>query len=1361
MEFDEIVEVHDRGKSVDVRTNSSFEQLMISAKTLERLNAHGFKTPSPVQEKAIPIGLMGRDMLVQAKSGTGKTLVFSVLAVENVDTKQKYVQKLIVAPTREIATQIKETVKKIAPAMAKIAVFVGGMPLRDDIYTLKKNTPHIVIGTTGRICQLINKKELNLSAVDYFALDEADKLMDECFQKDIHFIISCLPPVRQVTVFSATYPRSLDVLLSSFLRDCALVRFSSEDVQLVGIKQYVITNCSPIFDSLISLMKTVQFSQALVFCDTVEKCAPVCNFLLDNGFQATFVSSAMSQKERQAAIDQLRNYSVKILVSSDLTSRGIDADRVNLVVNIDTAINPETYFHRIGRAARFGGQGAAITLLENEQSEKCFTAMACRGKIKVKRVKSIDSLPHDLPVNQNFFEKCPFFVKFEKKVGKSNEFLDKVPEREEAVRKLLEEREVAGIVQNYKYSREEMVKLREVAENKEMEDYRKKEQEEEEKENAKKDPPKPFSTQLDELKNALSEPEKKPEKAEPEPKPKAKFKFVPTRQKAKQKFYMRGELMSIRDAVTVEEWRSYAKLKYNLEEEPFIGDKILEKLKKELENEPENLENKSGTLEIIEEKLARKIHKNEYKIKEKLDNEVLQNEPTTSEQSENQNLEKGLQNEPETTQKPQNNILKYNKKQMIGIQTKIPKNVWLDYVKSKWNTKEEPFELDQNMRCPFEERLRRIRAKEKAERKKVIEDRKKERESREGLVASGRTSQHIQIAETNYEDYAARLQKEFEEFSRKFENGEEIRNNVGPVVPIRDPPNVWKYRVHIYKEKLDDLEADWNYDLARKMKKIEEIEVQTEMENPAENLKVEVEKSEIETQTEIEEVEEKLENLKICEVEEKAENSEDSEEISDSESESEESEIAELDFENLAEIYRKNVDFSVVFDSKVMPPANAKKGGKKGGAKAAAPEEDFDAILAELAVADKKTAEKEAANKKKNVKKGGSTSQVTETETIEAQKNAWQDEINAMKPIDEQFPNGIYPHGKEETPYYLKGKDGRVATDRESNEEKKALDASYEETWQDYRRSAEAHRQVRDYVKSWIKPGMTMIEICERLEATSRRLIKENGLEAGLAFPTGCSLNHCAAHYTPNAGDTTVLQYGDVCKIDYGIHVRGRLIDSAFTVHFDPKFDPLVEAVKEATNAGIRESGIDVRLCDVGEVVEEVMTSHEVELDGKTYVVKPIRNLNGHSIAQYRIHAGKTVPIVKGGEQTKMEENEIYAIETFGSTGKGYVHDDMETSHYMKNFDLADEKIPLRLNKSKGLLNLIDKNFSTLAFCRRWIDRLGETKYLMSLKDLCDKGIVDPYPPLCDVKGCYTAQWEHTILMRPTMKEIVSRGDDY
>jgi len=286
-----------------------------------------------------------------------------------------------------------------------------------------------------------------------------------------------------------------------------------------------------------------------------------------------------------------------------------------------------------------------------------------------------------------------------------------------------------------------------------------------------------------------------------------------------------------------------------------------------------------------------------------------------------------------------------------------------------------------------------------------------------------------------------------------------------------------------------------------------------------------------------------------------------------------------------------------------------------------------------------------------------------------------------------------------------------------------------------------------------------MIDICEELERTSKTLIAAQGLEAGWAFPTGCSLNHCAAHYTPNAGDETVLGYDDVCKIDFGVHVNGRIIDCAFTHTFNPKYDRLLEAVQDATNTGIREAGIDVRLCDVGEAVQEVMESYEVELDGKTYQVRPIRNLNGHSIGPYQIHAGKTVPIVKGGEQTRMEENEFYAIETFGSTGKGMVHDDMECSHYMKNFDVGH--VPLRMARAKQLLNVINKNFGTLAFCRRWLDGVGETKYLMGLKNLVDNGIVDAYPPLCDVKGCYTAQWEHTIMLRPTCKEVVSRGDDY
>lgn len=330
---------------------------------------------------------------------------------------------------------------------------------------------------------------------------------------------------------------------------------------------------------------------------------------------------------------------------------------------------------------------------------------------------------------------------------------------------------------------------------------------------------------------------------------------------------------------------------------------------------------------------------------------------------------------------------------------------------------------------------------------------------------------------------------------------------------------------------------------------------------------------------------------------------------------------------------------------------------------------------------------------------------------------------------------------------------------RETAAEKRELERLEWDMINDVRQSAEVHRQVRNYIRTIAKPGIPMIEMCEKLEDCVRKLIDENGLEAGIAFPTGCSLNYVAAHWTPNSGDKTVLQYDDVMKLDFGTHIGGRIIDSAFTVAFNPKFDPLLTAVKEATDTGIREAGVDVRLCDIGAAIQEVMESHEVELDGKTYQVKSVSNLNGHSIGPYQIHAGKSVPIVKGGEATKMEEGEFFAIETFGSTGRGYVREDLEVSHYMKNFDVGH--VPLRLPRAKALLATIDKNFGTLAFCRRYLDRLGETKYLMALKNLCDAGIVDPYPPLVDTKGSYVAQYEHTIYLHPTRKEVLSRGDDY
>lgn len=407
---------------------------------------------------------------------------------------------------------------------------------------------------------------------------------------------------------------------------------------------------------------------------------------------------------------------------------------------------------------------------------------------------------------------------------------------------------------------------------------------------------------------------------------------------------------------------------------------------------------------------------------------------------------------------------------------------------------------------------------------------------------------------------------------------------------------------------------------------------------------------------------------------------------------------------------------------------------------------DDDAETAGTGTGDADKKKKKKKNKSKSKGKSG------ETKVVDGQQTN-----PPSIPIAKLYPDGNYPEG--EIQMHPTFTDDRKAKDRFTSEEKRALDRAENDIYNELRLAAEAHRQTRQYIQKWVKPGMTMIEICNELENTARKLIGENGLEAGLAFPTGCSLNHCAAHYTPNAGDTTVLQYDDVCKIDFGTHINGRIIDCAFTLTFNPKYDRLKEAVRDATNTGIREAGIDVRLCDIGAAIQEVMESYEVEIDGKTYQVKSIRNLNGHSISPYRIHAGKTVPIVKGGETTRMEENEFYAIETFGSTGRGLIHEDMDCSHYMKSFEAT--YVPLRLQSSKSLLTLINKNFSTLAFCKRWLDRAGATKYHIALKDLCDKGVVEAYPPLCDIKGSYTAQYEHTIMLRPTCKEVVSRGTDY
>ncbi len=367
----------------------------------------------------------------------------------------------------------------------------------------------------------------------------------------------------------------------------------------------------------------------------------------------------------------------------------------------------------------------------------------------------------------------------------------------------------------------------------------------------------------------------------------------------------------------------------------------------------------------------------------------------------------------------------------------------------------------------------------------------------------------------------------------------------------------------------------------------------------------------------------------------------------------------------------------------------------------------------------------------------------------------------ADAPVAAQFVAAQFPVGEQQL------YPGDLGLSRVSSEEMRHKDRLLHDTLNVARHGAEVHRQVRAHVQPLLKPGMLLSDIVDETEAKIRALVSADGLHAGVAFPTGVSLNHCAAHFAPNTGDKTRLAATDVLKLDFGVHIGGRIIDCAWTQTFtdDARYDRLLEAVAESTNAGIKAAGIDVRLCDVGAAIEEVMTSYDVVLDGKRFKVKPIRSLCGHSIEPYKIHAGKSVPCVAGsGFTERMEEGEFFAIETFGSTGKGSVCDDGDAGIFMLAYDdsnLVSKMRSVRMGAARKLLAHIQRAYGTLAFCRRWLDKAGFQAHFLALKNLCDLGIVNRCPPLVDRVGCFTAQFEHTIFLRPTCKEVLTRGDDF
>lgn len=302
-------------------------------------------------------------------------------------------------------------------------------------------------------------------------------------------------------------------------------------------------------------------------------------------------------------------------------------------------------------------------------------------------------------------------------------------------------------------------------------------------------------------------------------------------------------------------------------------------------------------------------------------------------------------------------------------------------------------------------------------------------------------------------------------------------------------------------------------------------------------------------------------------------------------------------------------------------------------------------------------------------------------------------------------------------------------------------------------KGAVVHKNVGKYVRSIVKPNISLKSISSLIEEKIREEVNydsKNPLNAGIAFPVGLSLNNCAAHYTPNYyEDDIILKSSDILKIDYGVHVKGTIIDSAFTMHFDNKYDQFIDISKKLTNYAVSLCGPDAVLGDIGKDIEEYISSKEIEIDGKIYQLRTMSDLSGHAISKYEIHAGKAVPNIGINYLLRMKANEYYAVEPFITTGEGKTILKDSNSHFMmnKNYKMYDKKI--EDHDEKFVYNLIDNNYSTLPFCQKWLYEHNNTyNYDNILKKLEKKKILQSYPPIYDIDGSIISQFEHTIFIK-------------
>ena len=350
-------------EDVTLTRGQEFEDYFLKRELLMGIFEKGFERPSPVQERAIPIILQNRNVLARAKNGTGKTAAFIIPCLEKTDPVKKHIQVLILIPTRELALQTSAVVRELGKHMkVECMVSTGGTSLKDDIMRLYKPV-HVLVGTPGRILDLSEKGVAILTQCHTLIMDEADKLLSPEFEPLLEKLVLHCSPERQICLFSATFPVSVKKFKDKFIHHPYEINLM-DDLTLKGITQfYAFVEERQKVHCLHTLFTKLEINQSVIFCNSVNRVELLAKKITELGYSCFYIHAKMQQSHRNRVFHEFRNGSTRHLVSSDLFTRGIDIQSVNVVINFDFPKTSETYLHRIGRAGRFGHLGLAINLI--------------------------------------------------------------------------------------------------------------------------------------------------------------------------------------------------------------------------------------------------------------------------------------------------------------------------------------------------------------------------------------------------------------------------------------------------------------------------------------------------------------------------------------------------------------------------------------------------------------------------------------------------------------------------------------------------------------------------------------------------------------------------------------------------------------------------------------------------------------------------------------------------------------------------------------------------------------------------------------------------------------------------------------